>query len=195
MSSIEQIKQLREETGVSITECKKALDEAKDDSEKAKEVLRKWGEQLAGKRQSRETKQGVIENYIHPNKKIGVLLDIRCETDFVSRSSEFQSLAHDIALHIAGMMPCYVDIDDIPKDLLEKEKEIYKTQFLKAGKPKEIVEKMIDGKIKKYGESVSLLNQDFVKDSNKIVQDIINECIAKIGENITVKRFTFVYNK
>lgn len=189
MISIEKIKQLREETAVSMAECKKALEQSKGDLNKAKEILRKMGEQLANKKQSREAGEGIIEAYIHTNKKIGVLLDIRCETDFVARSKEFQELAHDLVLQIAGMKAEYVKEEDIPKEVLEKEREIYTAQFAKMDKPEEIKKKMVEGKINKFKKEVCLLTQPFIKDPSKTIKDIIHSYIAKLGENIVVKRF------
>ncbi len=189
MRNVDQLKQLREETGVSVTDCQKALEEANGDIEKAKETLRKWGQSFAEKRLDRETKQGIIESYIHPNKKIGVLLDLRCETDFVARSEEFKNLAHELVLHIAGMNPFYIKPEDIPEEVIAGEKEIYKEQFAKSGKPQNVIDQIIEGKLKNYKDGISLLAQPFVKNPDKIVQDVINEAITKVGENIIVKRF------
>ncbi len=190
MVSIDKIKQLRAETSISLSQCKKALEESNGDLNKAKDVLRKMGEKLADKKQSRQAEEGVIEAYIHSNKKIGVLVDVRCETDFVARSPEFQELAHDLALHIAGMKPRYVSRDKIaPKDL-EKEREIYRAQFDKLNKPDEIKEKMIEGKINKFIKEVCLLEQPFIKDTSKTVKDVIHTYVAKLGEKIVVERFT-----
>ena len=189
MVKIDQIKQLREETDVSIIECKKALEKTGGDMEKAKEILRKWGQELAGKKSVREVKQGIIEAYIHPNKKIGVLIDVRCESDFVARSQDFKTLVHDLTLHIAGMKPFYIKAEDISEEILRGEKEIYKEQFSKSDKPKKIMEQIIEGKLKKYKEGISLLTQPFVKNPDKKVQDVIEEYIAKLGENIVVKKF------
>ncbi len=189
MENVDQLKQLRGETGVSVTDCQKALEEAGGDIEKAKEILRKWGQSFAEKRLDREAKQGIIESYIHPNKKIGVLLDLRCETDFVARSEDFKNLAHELVLHIAGMSPYYVKPEDIPEEEEAREKEIYKEQVAKAGKPQNIVEQIIEGKLKGYKEGISFLTQPFVKNPDKTVRDVINEVITKVGENIIVKRF------
>ncbi len=189
MPTIDQIKQLREETDVSIIECKKALEKSNGDMEKAKEVLRKWGQELAGKKSAKEAKQGIIESYIHPNKKIGTLIDVRCESDFVARSQDFKTLVHNLSLHIAGMKPYYIKPEDISEEILRGEKEIYQEQFAKSGKPKKIIEQIIQGKLKKYKEEISLLTQPFVKNPNKTVQEIINEYIAKLGENIVIKKF------
>lgn len=189
MENIEKIKELRQITGVSLSLCKKAVEEAQGDLEKAKELLRKWGEDLASKKSSRETGEGIIDAYIHSNKKIGVLIELRCETDFVARNEEFQKLAHDLAMHIAAMVPKYVKEEDIPEEELNKEREIYKEQFEKTGKPPEIIDKMIEGKLKKYKENISLLSQPFVKEPQKTVGQVIKEYITKLGENISVKRF------
>ncbi|MCK4781311.1 elongation factor Ts [Candidatus Parcubacteria bacterium] len=190
MPNIDEVKQLREETGVSITECQKALKEANNDLEKAKEVLRKWGKKLAEKKSSREAKDGLIEIYIHPNQKIGVMLDIRCETDFVKKSEQFKKLAHDLTLQIAGMKPSYVKPEDVPEEIVDKEREIYKEQFSKSDKPEKIIKEILEGKIKKYLEEICLVSQPFVKNPDKTIQDLINDAIAKLGENIIVKRFT-----
>lgn len=190
MSSIEQVKQLRQETGVSISQCKKAIEEAKGDIDKAKELLRKWGEDLAGKKAGRTTGEGIIDSYIHSNKKIGVLIELRCETDFVARNEEFKNLAHDLAMQVAAFEPLFIKEDEIPEEAIEKERVIYKEQFAKKGKPPEIIEKMVEGKLKKYKENICLLTQPFVKDQTRKVEDIIKEHVAKLGENISIKSFT-----
>ena len=186
---LDKIKVLREETGVSITECQKALKEANGSMEKAKEILRKWGEKVAMKKSERTTEQGIITSYIHTNKKVGVLLDLRSETDFVAKSEEFQSLAHDICMQIAAMNPTYIDPKDVPQDIVDKEKEIYLDQLKKDKKPKEVIEKIIEGKLEKFFEEVCLNEQSFIKVQDKKIKDIVKEKIAKIGENIVIKRF------
>ncbi len=194
MISIDQIKQLREETGVSPTEIKKALQEAKGDTEKAKELLRVWGKTLADKKTSRETKSGIVESYIHPDSKTGVLLDIRCESDFVARSLDFKNLAHEICLQIAAMKPLFVKEEDIPEEFLDGEIKIYKEQIKGPGgypgKPEKIVAQILEGKIKKYKEEVSLLSQLWIKDDSKTIKNLVEDTVAKVGENIEVKRFT-----
>ncbi len=190
MPNIEIIKKLRQQTGVSLALCQKALGEAENDLEKAKELLRKWGQDLAGKRGGRSTNQGVIEAYIHPNKKIGVLVELRCETDFVAKNENFQELAHNLALHIAASNPLYVSEENIPKEAIEKEKEIYKGQAEQENKPKEFTDKIVQGRIEKYKKNVCLLSQPYVKDNNITIQDLINESIAKTGENITIGGFS-----
>ncbi len=190
MVSIEQIKQLRQETGISVTECKKALEKAKGSIEKAKVILREWGKELSNKKSERETGEGIIESYIHPNKKVGVLLDLRCESDFVARSKDFQNLAHEICLQVAAMKPLFLTEKDIPENFLDGEEKIYQEQFKDSGKPKEIVNQIIDGKLKKYKEQVSLMSQSWVKDETKTIKDLIDSYIGRIGENIVVKEFS-----
>lgn len=188
MVSIEQIKQLRQETGISVIECKKALQEADGDFKRAKEILREWGRELANKKAERETGEGIVESYIHPNKKIGVLVDLRCESDFVARSEDFRNLAHEICLQIAAMNPLFLVEEDIPENFLDGEKKIYQEQLKDSGKPKKIISQIIEGKLKKYKEQVSLMSQPWVKDETKTIKDLIDGCISKIGENIAVKR-------
>ena len=189
MISIDQIKQLRDETGVSPVEIKKALEESLGDIEKAKELLRIWGKKVADKKVSKEAKQGVIDFYIHPNLKTGVLLDIRCETDFVATSPEFKSLAHEICLQIAASKPLFVSEDHIPEEVLDGETKIYTEQAVSSGKPENIVQQMIEGKIKKYKESISLLSQPWIKDEAKTIKNLIENTVSKVGENIEVKKF------
>lgn len=189
MVTIDLVKQLREETGVSITECKKALEETGGDLERAKEVLRKWGQSLAGKKSSRETAQGIVETYIHPNKKIGAMIELRCESDFVAKSDDFKKLAHELCLQITAMGPLYITSEDIPENFLDGEKKIYQEQFKNSGKPQKIVDQIIEGKLNKYKEEISLMEQLWIKDSAKTVKELINGYIARIGENMIVKKF------
>ncbi len=190
MVNIEQLKKLREETLVSISECKKALQEADGDIEKAKEILRSFGTKVADKKSSRETNSGIIASYIHSNKRIGVLLDIRSESDFVSNSPNFQELAHNICLQIAASNPIFLSKEDIPEERINKEREIYKEEFKDSGKPENIMENIIEGKISKFMEENSLLEQTWIKNPEKKVKDLINEQIGKFGENISVSSFT-----
>ncbi len=190
MANIDQIKQLREETGVSVSEVKKALDEAKGDIEKAKELLRVWGKALAGKKESREAKQGIVDSYVHPNLKTGVLLDIRCESDFVAKSPDFKNLSHEICLQIAAMKPLFVKEEDIPEEFLDGETKIYKEQIKDSGKPEAIVKQILEGKLKKYKEQICLLSQLWIKDDTKTIKNLIEEAIGKIGENIEIKKFS-----
>lgn len=189
MKNTDILKQLREETGVSISECKKALEESKGDLDKAKEILRKWGKNLAIEKSRRTAGEGIIETYLHPNKKVGVMIEIRCESDFVAKSEDFKKLAHELCLQIAAMSPLYLKEEDIPEEFLDGERKIYQEQFKDSGKPKKIIDEIVEGKIKKYKETVSLLSQIWIKDDSKTVQNFIDEYIAKLGENIKVKKF------
>ncbi|MEW6456047.1 MAG: translation elongation factor Ts [Acidobacteriota bacterium] len=186
---MEQVKELRNRTGISIMECKKALEESKGDIEKAIEILRKKGFERAEKISGRETYQGAIGSYIHMKGKIGVLVELGCETDFVSQNEEFQNLVKDIAMHIAAMNPKYISQDSIPENILNKEREIYRDQLISSGKPEAVIEKIIDGKMKKFYEEVCLLEQPFVKDEKMKVKQYLAHYINKFGENIVVRRF------
>lgn len=190
MISASLVQQLRERTGVGMMECKKALDEAGGDTEKAIEILRKSGAAKAIKKGDRSAAEGLIEAYIHPGGKVGVLLRLQCETDFVARNELFKQLAHDLALHIAGVKPLYVSIEEIPEEVRESERRIYTEQFEGSGKPKEIVQKIIEGKMQSYAAEAVLLEQPYVKDGDKKVKNIISEYILKLGENIKVGGFT-----
>ena len=189
MVFINQLKQLREETGISMSECKKVLQEARGDIAMAKEILRKWGKELAGKKSSRETRQGIIESYIHPNRKIGVLLDIHCESDFVAKSEDFRKLAHEICLQIAAMNPLFLKTEDISEKFLDGERKIYQEQFKNSGKSQKIINEIVEGKLKKYKEEISLLSQVWIRDETKTVKGLIDEYVARIGENIVIKMF------
>jgi len=189
MVSIDQIKQLRQETAVSMSECKNALDESGGDIEKAKEILRKKGKDLANKKSSRDASQGIVEVYLHSNKKVGVMLELCCESDFVAKSDDFHKLAHEVCLQIAAMKPLVPREEDISEKVLTKEKEIYQDQLKESDKPQEVVDKIIEGKLNKYKKEVSLLSQSWVKDEKKTIKDLVEEYIGKIGENIIVKRF------
>jgi len=188
--SIDQIKKLRAETGISISECKEALDSAQGDLEKAKEFLKKKGREIAANKSAREAHQGIIESYIHANGKVGVLIELRCESDFVAKSEQFQELARELAMQIAAMSPIYVREEDIPEEVVEKEKEIYQEQMKGSNKPAEIAEKIISGKLEKWYSEVVLLRQKWIKDDSKTVQDLINGLVSKLGENIEVAQFT-----
>ena len=180
---------LRQTTGVGMMDCKKALVETDGDMEKAIEYLREKGMATAAKKAGRIAAEGVVESYIHLGGKVGVLVEINCETDFVARGDQFKQLAHDIALHIAAAKPEYVRAEEVPQDILDKEKEILRAQALNEGKPEKIVDKMVEGRIKKYYEDYCLMNQKFVKDPEKTVEQVVTEAIAAIGEKITVRRF------
>ncbi len=190
MSNLNLIKQLRDETGVSLNECRKAIEESKGDLDKAKELLKKQGQDMAVKKSGREAGEGIISSYIHDNKKIGVLLDIRCESDFVARSDEFKNLSKEICLQIAAMGPLFIKEEDIPQEEIEKEKSIYLEQLKKEKKPEEIIDKILEGKIKSYAKDSCLLSQPWIKDNSKTIKNLIEESVGKIGENILVKRFT-----
>jgi len=156
---------------------------------RAKEILRKWGQVLAGKKVEREVKEGIIESYIHPNKKIGVMVELRCESDFVARSEEFQKLAHELCLQITAMNPLFLREEEIPENFLAGEKKIYQEQLKDSGKPEKIVNQIIEGKLKKYKEEISLMSQPWIKDETKTVKDLLQNYIARLGENIIIKRF------
>jgi elongation factor Ts len=190
MVNIDQLKQLRQETGISLAECRKALEEAKGNLEKAKVILKKWGQKIAGEKAEREAKEGIIETYLHPNKKVGVILDIRSESDFVAKSSEFQNLAHEICLQIAAMKPLFVNTEDIPEEFLVEERKKYLHQIKDSGKPKKVIEEIINGKLEKYKQEMVLFLQPWIRDETKVIKDLVDEYIAKVGENIVVKIFT-----
>lgn len=184
---IDAIKRLREKTNAGIVDCKKALHEAGGDIDKAIEVLRKQGISLASKKVGREAKEGRIESYIHLGGKIGVLVEVNCETDFVARNDDFKTFVKDIALQIAASNPIYVKKEDIPPEAVKRETDIIKAQM--TGKPAQAVEKIIDGKLTKFYEEICLLEQPFIKDTSMRVRDVLTSMIAKIGENIIVRRF------
>lgn len=181
------IKDLRELTGAGIVDVKEALTEAGDDRDKALDILRKKGMAKLAKKADRVAKEGIVESYIHAGGRIGALVELNCETDFVARTDDFKNLAKELALHIAAANPLYVSRDDVPAEVIEKEQEIYKEQS--AGKPEDVMQKMIEGKLEKYYEESCLLEQPFVKDSNKKINDLIAESTAKMGENVQVRRF------
>ena len=189
MPTAQQIQELREKTGCGIMDCKLALVEANDDAEKAVEILRKKGVKLAAKKADRAAGEGLIESYIHPGAHVGVLVHLACETDFVARNQDFKILAHDLALQVASMHPLYVSFDEVPADVVAKEKEIAAESARAEGKPENIIEKIIEGRLQKLASEVCLLNQPFFKDAKRMVGDIVTDAIAKLGENIQVKRF------
>jgi elongation factor Ts len=183
------VKQLRQQTGAPMMECKAALLEAEGDFERAKKILKKRGAQIFAKKSMREACEGVIESYIHANSKIGVLVEVNCETDFVAKSSEFKAMAHEIAMQIAASNPKYIQPQDVPEEELANEREVVREIFKAEKKPAAVLDKIIDGKIKKYKEEISLLKQPLVRDPEKTVQELIQEKTAKFGEKIVVKRF------
>lgn len=190
MSSLEAVRQLREKTGAGIVEVKKALDEAKGDEEQAIALLKKRGEAKALKRTEREAREGMVASYVHSNGKVGVMLTLLCETDFVARNDEFQALGRDLAMHVAAMNPLYLSSTDVPEAVVAKERSIWEEQVKSEGKPAEIAEKILAGKEKKFREEIALLSQPFVKDPTKTVQELITESIHRIGEKVAVGAFT-----
>ncbi len=183
------VKTLRDKTGAGMMDCKKALTETGGDMEKAIIYLREKGIASASKKSGRATKEGRIISYIHPGDKLGVLLEVSCETDFVARGEEFIEFVRDIAMHIAAAAPSYLTKDEIPGDVLEQERSIYRTQALNDGKPEKIVDKIVEGRISKYAAEVCLLEQPFVKDDKVKIRDFIKNGIATFGENISIARF------
>ncbi|AZK47764.1 translation elongation factor Ts [Paenibacillus lentus] len=183
------VKELREKTGAGMLDCKKALEEMNGDIEKAIEFLREKGLAASAKKAGRIATEGVVESYIHAGGRIGVLVEVNCETDFVALTDQFKEFVRDIALHIAASSPRYVRREDVPAEEIEKEKEILKAQALNEGKPEKIVEKMVEGRISKYYEEYCLMEQTFVKDPDKTIATLLNEKIATIGENISIRRF------
>ena len=183
------VKELREISGAGMMDCKKALSEASGNIDKAMDILRKSGISKAQKKSGRSTKEGMIYSYIHPGSKLGVLIEINCETDFVAKTDEFTNLNKDLAMHIAASAPISVKREDISLDILERERDIYAEQARQSGKPENIIDKMIEGRINKFYQENVLLEQAFVKDPDKTVRDIITDTIAKLGENIVVSRF------
>ncbi|AWB44329.1 elongation factor Ts [Paenibacillus sp. CAA11] len=183
------VKELREKTGAGMLDCKKALEEANGDLTKAAELLREKGLAAAANKAGRVATEGVVESYIHGGGRIGVLVEINCETDFVAKTDQFKEFARDVAMHIAAASPRYVRREEVPQEEVDKEKEILKAQALNEGKPEKIVEKMVEGRIGKFYEEYCLLEQPFVKDPDKTIATLINEKISTIGENISVRRF------
>lgn len=183
------VKTLRERTGCGMMDCKNALNETNGDMEKAIDFLREKGMAKAAKKAGRIAAEGIVDSYIHMGGKIGVLLELNCETDFVARGDQFKALAHDICLHIAAANPQYLKAEDVPADVLEKEKEILKAQAIEEGKPAAIVDRMVEGRIKSFYDDNCLLNQKFVKDPSKTISQLVIEATAQIGEKIDIRRF------
>jgi elongation factor Ts len=189
VSELDAIRELRARTGAGVLDCKKAIAESGGDVQKAIDVLRKRGIARAESKAGREAKEGIIEAYIHPGAKLGVLLELNCETDFVARNQEFKNLAHDVAMHIAASDPVAVSRGDVPEEVLQREREIYTEQARASGKPEHVIEKVVVGRLDKYYKENCLLEQPFVKDPDKTVKDVVTEAIALLGENIFVQRF------
>ena len=187
--SAEMVRKLREETGAGMMECKSALVESGGDLEKARDVLRKKGLATAAKKAGRTASEGMIGSYIHPGAKVGVLVEVNCETDFVARTPEFQALVKDVSMHIAATSPLYVTKEEVPAAVIEREKEIYKAQAAAQGKPANVVDRIAEGKLKDYYSTFVLLEQSFVKDQAKTVGQLVQEKIALLKENIVIRRF------
>jgi elongation factor Ts len=183
------VKKLREACGAGIMDCKMALNEAQGDMEEAIKILRKKGMATADKKASRATNEGIIDYYIHPGAKIGVLVEVNCETDFVARNDEFKAFVHDVAMHIAAASPAWVSREDIPADVRDAELEIYSDQAKQSGKPDAVVAKIAEGKLNKWYATVVLLEQEFVKEPEKTIDELRRELIGKIGENVEIRRF------
>jgi elongation factor Ts len=183
------VKQLREKTGAVMMDCKNALSEVEGDVEKAIELLRKKGLATARKRAGRALSEGMIQSYIHMTGKLGVLVEVNCETDFVAKNDDFQEFTKNIAMHIAATNPLGITPEDISQEIIEKEKEIYRAQALDMGKPENVIDKIVEGKLNKFYEESCLLNQPYVRDTDISITDLLNQMIAKIGENISIKRF------
>ena len=183
------IKKLREATGAGVLDCKNALNNAGEDFEKARDILREKGLAMAAKRSSRKASEGIVELYNHGDGRVGVMVEVNCETDFVGRSDAFRELAHEIALQIAATSPIYINEGDIPESVIEHEKQIAAAKAKEEGKPEQIVPKIVEGYIKKYKDEFVLLNQAYIRDESMTMQDLLNEKVASIGENIFVRRF------
>lgn len=184
------IKEIRATTGAGMLNCKKALEETNGDMKKAIELLREKGLSAAAKKSGRIASEGIVESYIHLGGRIGVLVEVNCETDFVAKNDDFKNFVRDVAMHIAASNPLYINKEEVPQEEIEKEKSILKAQALNEGKPEKIVDKMVEGRIQKYFKEICLLEQPFVKNPDKTINDILNEKISKIGENIKIRRFT-----
>ena len=183
------VKELRDRTNAGFNDCRAALIEAGGDIEKAIAVLRKKGQAAAAKKATREATEGLVGSYIHAGGKIGVLVEVNCESDFVARTEAFQQLCHDIAMHVAALDPKYVRREEVTSEMLEKEREIYKAQALATGKPEAVVDKIVAGKMEKFYEETCLYEQHYIKDEGQTIGEMVNAAIAKLGENIAIKRF------
>lgn len=187
--SVELVKDLRQRTGAGIVDCKVALQESKGDIEGAIDYLRRKGLATAAKKAGRIATEGLISSYIHAGGKMGVLVEVNCETDFVAKTEDFQNFVKNIAMHIAAANPQYIRREDVPTEVLEKEKEIYRTQALEAGKPQKVVEKIVEGKMERFFSEVCLLEQTYIKDSDLTIKELVDSMVAKLGENIAIRRF------
>ena len=187
--SASMVKQLREKTGAPMMNCKKALVESNGDIEKAVTYLREKNLVTVSKKAGRETTEGIISSYIHPGSKLGVMLELNCETDFVAQNDDFKELSKNIVMHIAALSPLYTTKEDVDPDIIEKEKEIYITQAKNSGKPEKVWDKIVTGRMEKFFSEVCLMEQTYIKDDKLTITDVINELISKLGENISIKRF------
>lgn len=187
--SIEAIKQLREMTGAGVMDCRKALEEAKGDLQKAVEILREKGAAKAAKKAGRTAREGIIDVYTHGEGRIGVMVELNCETDFVARTEEFRHLAHEIALQIAAMAPKYIRVEDIPQDMLETERAKFRQRALDEGKPEHVADRVAEGMLNKWLDEVVLLRQTYIRDESRTIQDLITEAVTRLGENIVIRRF------
>jgi elongation factor Ts len=187
--SMELVKDLRQRTGAGVMDCRTALQEAKGNIEGAIDYLRKKGLATAAKKAGRIATDGLVSSYIHAGGKIGVLVEINCETDFVARTDDFQTFVKNIAMQIAAANPQYIRREEVPPDVLEKERQIYRTQALDSGKPEKVIDKIVDGKLERFYSEVCLLEQTYIKDSDQAVREVLEAMIAKIGENISIRRF------
>ncbi|MFC1800131.1 translation elongation factor Ts [Candidatus Eisenbacteria bacterium] len=187
--TLDQVRKLRDKTSAGILDCKKALAESDGDLVAAVEYLRKKGISKASKLVTRKAGEGLVHSYIHPGGRIGVLLEINCETDFVARTDEFKTLVNDIALQIAGNPPFAVNREDLSEELIEKEKEVYRSQAIEAGRPEKVIDKIIEGKLEKFYEDSCLMEQAFVKDPDRKIGDLVKEFSGKVGENVVIRRF------
>lgn len=183
------VKELREATGSGIMDCKKVLADAQGNMEKAVELLRKKGLAKAAKRAGRSTSEGIIYSYIHTGAKLGVLIEVNCESDFVAKTDDFKEFAKNMAMHVAAANPAGLNPEDVDPELVEKERDIFRAQMLEEGKPENIIDKIVDGKVEKFYKEVCLMSQQYVKDPQKTIKDVLKETIGKIGENIQIKRF------
>ncbi len=184
-----QVKDLRDRTGAGMMECKRALVEAKGDPGEAEVLLRKWGLSSAGKKAGRATKQGLIGSYIHAGGQLGVMVEVNCESDFVARTDDFKELVHDVAMHVAAADPRYLRREDVPADVLEREKEIARDRARNEGKPEKILDRIVEGRLAKFYEEVCLLEQPFVKEATMTIEQLVKHKISKLGENIAIARF------
>ena len=188
--SAQQVKELRDRTGAGFTACREALVEGGGDVEQAINILRKKGQAAAAKKAQRATSEGLVSSYIHAGGKIGVLIEMNCESDFVARTDEFQRLCHDVAMHIAALDPRFLRRDEVTQETLDREREIYKEQAKATGKPEAVIEKIVSGKMEKFYEENCLYEQHFIKDEGVTIKELVDQTIAKVGENVTIRRFS-----